>query len=77
MAVTGRAWHVMRFSVQGDTASGLLAIKYMRWLGGTTAGHKLVVNDSASNLLWESDADGANFNDIHPLSRKLQEFFLL
>ena len=44
-----------------------LLIKYIRWVGATTAGHSLVVNDTNGDMIFESVADGANFIDVHPI----------
>jgi len=47
------------------TFSNSLVVRYMRWVGATTAGHQLVVQSKGVNI-FESVADGANFIDVHP-----------
>jgi hypothetical protein len=52
------------------TSSGAITgrkfLKHLRWYGATTAGHTLVVKDTAGNTLWESESDGPHFIDVHP-----------
>lgn len=48
------------------TYTNSLVIRYVRWVGATTAGHKLVLQ-SKGMTIFESVADGANFIDVHPL----------
>lgn len=72
MAVTHAGKGVAHFSAQGDSLPGAFQITYLRWVGATAADHLLVVDDSAGDLIWRSEADGANFNDIHPLFQRRQ-----
>jgi len=51
----------------GDSVTGRKRIAYLRWVGATTAGHVLVVNDGNGNLIWSGEADGPHFNDIQPI----------
>lgn len=67
MSVTHAGKGVIKLTTQGDSLSGARYFTYMRWVGATTAGHVMKANDTAGDLIWESEADGANFNDIHPL----------
>lgn len=43
--------------------SGGVAVKLVRWVGGTTAGHTVVIQDAAGRVLWASVATGDNFVD--------------
>lgn len=65
--VTNAGKSPLIFSAQGDSITGVWHITYMRWTGASTAGHLLVVNDGDGDLIWDSEADGADFLDIHPL----------
>jgi len=38
-----------------------LFVKKIRWVGATTAGHTVEVQDAASKILWASVAGGANY----------------
>lgn len=38
-----------------------LFIKSIRWVGGTTAGHTAVIQDQKGNVIWTSEASGANY----------------
>lgn len=67
MSVTHAGKGVIKFTAQGDSLTGVKKFTYFRWIGGTTAGHLMKANDTAGDLIWESEADGANFNDIHPV----------
>lgn len=67
MAVTGLGKRRVKMTAQGDSIPGRWKVRTFRWLGATTAGHVLVVNDTNGNLIWESESDGPNFNDLHPL----------
>jgi hypothetical protein len=37
-----------------------LKISSIRWVGATTAGHQVVVNDAAGGRVWSTVAAGAN-----------------
>jgi hypothetical protein len=47
-----------------DTAAAIttddLFISKLRWVGGTTADHSLIVHDKNANVVWEAAAQGAN-----------------
>jgi hypothetical protein len=70
MAVTGLFGQVQKLT-STDSVTGRLIVSYLRWVGATTAGHSLVVNDADGNVIWESEADGANFIDILPFWRRV------
>lgn len=50
-----------------DTASGSALttssykVKKIRWVGATTAGHSVVIQDQFARPFWESKAAGANY----------------
>ncbi len=67
MAVTGLKKGRVKMSGATDSFPDVVFVKYVRWVGATTAGHSLVINDSDGNMVWESEADGANFIDVHPI----------
>ena len=69
MAVTGAEKQVALMTTAGDELSGKQLVRHMRWVGGTTSGHSLVVTDSGGTVIWESIADGANYIDVHPFYR--------
>lgn len=57
--------------IKRDTASADLIfsatervrVLAFRWVGATTAGHTVSVQDSDGNVLWDSVATAANFKD--------------
>lgn len=61
-----------KVSTAGSTiiASGNVMVKSVRWVGATTAGHGLVIQDSASNELFKSAASAANYVEESILDRK-------
>lgn len=63
MAVTGTDTGVLNFSASTDSYAGVCILSSLRWVGATTAGHKCRITDGASNVLFTSEADGANFID--------------
>lgn len=67
MAVTRNKNKTIEMTAQADFIAERVKIGFMRWIGATTAGHSLVVDDGHGGLIWESEADGANFIDLHPL----------
>lgn len=67
MAVTGEDKGRIKMTEAADTTDSTLFVKYLRWVGATTAGHSLVVNDEDGDAIFESAAEGANFIDVHPL----------
>jgi len=66
MAVTGLDKQVARMDTAGDEVKGNIFLKHLRWVGGTTSGHSLIVTDVDGSVLWDSIADGGNYIDIHP-----------
>jgi hypothetical protein len=48
-------------------ALGLLYVKHLRWVRATTAGHLCIVKAANGDKIFESEADGAKFIDVHPL----------
>lgn len=67
MAVTNSGKSPVKCSALNDALTGRWRLTYLRWVGATTAGHVLVVNDEAGDLIWSAEADGPNFNDIQPI----------
>jgi hypothetical protein len=63
MAVTGSGTGVINFSASNDSIVGVNILSSLRWVGATTAGHLCVVTDAAGNVIFTSEADGANFID--------------
>lgn len=50
-------------------ASGqYLDISKIRWVGGTTAGHTVVLTDGNDNPLWQSICSGANYVEADDFS---------
>ncbi len=67
MAVTGLSKGRLKVTSAEVAFTGHKFVTYIRWIGATTAGHSLVVNDADGDMVWESEADGANFIDVHPI----------
>lgn len=50
-----------------DTAGGGVIVvgkvfpRTIRWVGATTAGHQVVIQDSNGKVVWASEAAGANY----------------
>jgi len=42
---------------------GGVAVKLVRWVGGTTAGHTVVIQDATGRVLWTAIATADNFTD--------------
>lgn len=64
MAVLGSVNGVVVVS-SPTTFDNTVIVRYIRWVGATTAGHKAVITSQGSTV-FESVADGANFIDVHP-----------
>ena len=69
MAVTGAGNGIYKMTAGADAVTGRLNVSYIRWVGGTTAGHSCVLDDSNGNVIFEGEADGANYTDIMPVFR--------
>lgn len=67
MAVTGQSIGIIRMSAAADAVTGKMKIDYIRWVGGTTAGHQCILKDTDGNTLFDSVADGAHFVDVHAI----------
>lgn len=52
-----------------------LTIKQVRWIGATTAGHQCVIQDANDNILWDSEAAGANYVEADSLDREWRDGF--
>jgi len=70
MAVTGSLTNIIEFTAAADAVTGLKLLVSIRWSGATTAGHQCVVSDSAGNVVFRSEANGANFIDGWVFDRK-------
>ncbi|MHA2065531.1 MAG: hypothetical protein ACXABY_14245 [Candidatus Thorarchaeota archaeon] len=69
MAVSNEIKGPIVMNAQGDSISSPTYITWLRWVGATTAGHSLVVNDGDGDRIASSECDGANFLDIIPIFR--------
>ena len=69
MAITGQGTGIYVFGSAADAITGKAYVKHIRWVGATTAGHHLLVTDTAGNTILESYADGNYFIDVHPYYR--------
>ena len=67
MALSFSGTQVVKFGSVGDALTGPQKISYIRWTGATTAGHRCRVTDTAGNVIFPSQADGAHFLDIQPI----------
>lgn len=67
--ITGQGSWIYAFSAAGDSLPGTIYLKHLRWVGATTAGHQLIVEDDAGNVIWESVADGQYMIDVFPFYR--------
>jgi hypothetical protein len=67
--MTGQDVGVLEFT-SADVAlalTGMKFVKHFRWISATASGHKCVVTSHSGSVLFESEADGAKFIDVHPL----------
>ena len=69
MAVTNANFSPLKFSAAADAVTGRYYVKWMVWVGATTAGHTIVVNDAAGKLLFSGEASGANFSWLQPVAQ--------
>lgn len=69
MAVTGELIGIIKMTAAADAVTGKMKIDYIRWVGGTTAGHQCILHDTAGNTIFESVADGDNFIDVHAVPK--------
>jgi hypothetical protein len=46
---------------------GPIYVKHLRWVRATTQGHLCKVKSKNGDMIFESEADGAQFIDVHPL----------
>jgi hypothetical protein len=71
--MTGAASGVLAFtnSDVGTTFNGVSPgqpsfVKHFRWVKATSATHQCIVKSTAGDVVFDSEADGANFIDVHP-----------
>lgn len=69
MSVTGQALGIYRMTQSADAITGQTHVTYVRWIGGTTAGHSCVLTDSNGVVFFEGECDGANFTDLQAVNR--------
>lgn len=67
MAVSNEGHSPTKFSAAADALPVRIFIKYINWVGATTAGHTVTVTDTAGHLIFSGEADGANFTQIQPV----------
>lgn len=48
---------------------GDVFVDLIRWVGATTAGHAVEIQDGAGNPFWASVANGANYVERDPVRR--------
>lgn len=48
------------------TPSKSYFVKHFRWIKAAAAGDSCVIADDAGNVIFESQADGQYFIDVHP-----------
>ena len=70
MAVTGTGTGVLNFSASNDAVTDIHIVSSLRWVGATAAGHNCRVTDTAGNVIFVGEADGANFTDGWVFDRK-------
>lgn len=70
MAVSGTGTGVFNFTASNDAVTEICILSSLRWVGATAAGHLCRVTDTAGNVLFVSEADGANFIDGWVFDRK-------
>lgn len=69
MAITQEGKLEIILGAEGDVLTRKVFLRYVRWVGGTTAGHTCVLRDGGGTVFFESIADGNYFIDVHPLFR--------
>ena len=47
-----------------------LSIDFVRWVGGTTAGHQCILMDASSAIIWRSIAPAANYVEQAPIRKR-------
>jgi len=61
MAVTyGAEGKIIEFGAQADAVTGMVYVKCVEWIKATTAGHDLVVQNTASKTIAKSTCDTNN-----------------
>lgn len=64
MAVTGTGTGMFKFTASGDSVAGVYILDSLRWVGAGAAGDRCSVQSSdKGNVIFEAEADGANFTD--------------
>ena len=69
----------------GDACSGRIKITYLRWIGGSTAGHQCLLRQysdgdvaapTSASIIWHSYADGDYFIDLFPIYQWHDGFYV-
>ncbi|MGQ9610929.1 MAG: hypothetical protein ACUVWN_16655 [bacterium] len=73
MAVSQQSTSVIKMTAQGDEVTEKnLAVNYLYWISpSATAGHTLLVTDSAGNEIYADVADGANYKQLYPIKNNI------
>lgn len=69
VAVSNTSVSPLILTAQDDADTRVFNITWIRWNGAAAAGDLLQVTDTIGNVIFESEADGANFIDIQPIFR--------
>lgn len=56
--ITGSVW---RLDTAGVVTIGFVSPQTLRWVGGTTAGHRVILKNAAGIIVWEGIASGTNY----------------
>ena len=70
MAVTGTGTGIFQMTASGDGVASTNILVSCRWVGATTAGHQCQLQDSNGEVIFFSEANGANFTDGWAFDRK-------
>lgn len=63
MAVSNEEGSPIIFTASGDVSTYSFIMDSLRWVGAGTAGDVCNIHDSNGNLVFASEANGANFID--------------
>jgi len=66
MAISGVNIGVIKFTTNG-VLTGTRQVGFVRWVGGSIAGHTAILKDGNGAEWFKGEADGANYTDIHPI----------
>jgi len=66
--ITANPWKIDTASATAVSTDNNLKVKFVRWVGATTAGHRCVIQDEEATPFWDAYANATNYTERDELN---------